>query len=443
MATIANQIQRIQGATGILRDKGLQFGLYVPEGQYWDNNSKQFVTSAASILTSSDQIDKIAAAFGSINVYNESEISVPILITKNGNAVISETTKLNPGYYKQNAVIKPFITLEDSEDYVLDIQTIIGKKLTSKTGTITPANGYNYIDSLSYEVQDGEISNEPVKYDNNGVTVKVKTSGWLEENSIQVVTVDTSTMKSTLGETEKTLTHGDQVIPSSLGDTTITISKGIYGSDRTLIIPSVSSQTQGTAEASDILDGKIAYVNGVKVTGTMSNYSGTLLNTTEYVKQDNKLAIKPSAAGYYDTNSVISTDIAYDPTRVFNITTIDNVDGTDVMSAQTYYETIPAGYYSQEIKRAIRVKDVSGKVEIDYDTHKATFKVESAGWIAEDVTIDINAGTAYYKQDETDLTSTQHVFTVTPEKDQDGAKHSYLTAITIDNSVIFEALAAI
>lgn len=51
---------------------------------------------------------------------------------------------------------------------------------------------------------------------------------------------------------------------------TYTIGEGVYANGR-VVAKNLSSQTQGTAAAGNILSGKTAWVNGVKVTGSMAN----------------------------------------------------------------------------------------------------------------------------------------------------------------------------
>jgi len=51
---------------------------------------------------------------------------------------------------------------------------------------------------------------------------------------------------------------------------TYTIGEGVYSEGR-VVAKNLSSQTQGTAAAGNILSGKTAWVNGIKVTGSMAN----------------------------------------------------------------------------------------------------------------------------------------------------------------------------
>lgn len=451
-ATIASQIKRISDSRDILRNKGIDLQLYVPAGTYWDDATDQDITTtSAALLSANDQIDKVAAAFNSINVYHNKTIKVPLTIKRDGTTVVGDSTPLETGFYA-NTIITPYITVEDVEDLVLNIQTIANQSISTQTGTIVPANGFNYIDSLTYTIVDGAISDTNVRFDNTGVVAKVSKSGWLDEGDTQYISVDTSTITSKLGSAQATtLASGDVINPSALSDITLTVSKGIYGDNRTILIKSVSSQTnpdQGEegATENDILKDKVAWVNGIKLVGKMPNYGGTVGSKVytpaiSWENHNNTLVINP-ALGYYNNDSTIVTSIVYNPTRSFNTTAI-TVDGTDTMIEKTYYETIPAGYYDTDIKRKVTVREAQGRVDIDYNEHTATFKVTTPGWIDSDVEVDINVGAAVYKQSEDDLKIDSHCFVVTPAKDQDGTKHNYLTQVTIDNSVIFDLLAKI
>lgn len=442
-ATIASQIKRISDSRDILRAKGIALKLYVPAGTYWDDaTDKDITTTAAAALASGDQIDKVAAAFNAIDVYHDQVIKVPLTIKKDGTTVVGDSTPLATGFYT-NTIITPFITVEDKEDLVLNIQTIANQTLDAQTGTIRPAEGFNYIDSLTYSIVDGAISDANAGFDNTGVIAQVATSGWVDAGDQQKVNVITSELSKKVGTgAASAIASGAEIVPDAKSDITIGISKGIYGSDRNLLVKSVASQTQGNAVATDILAGKEAWVNGAKVTGTMTNFSDKSSAVSALVNNGGLLAVKPSETGYYDNTSTLTTNIVYNPTRVFDTTSISGAT-EEVMTAKVYYETIPAGYYAEEIKRKISVQPAQGVVEVDYNNHTATFKVGQAGWIDQNISVDISVGAAVYKQSEADLALDSHMFVVTPAMDQDGTKHDYLTQVTIDNTVIFDLLAKI
>ena len=121
MATIANQIKRISDSKNLLNERGRLLGLQVPAGNYWDDTTKTYKAYAESTLAESDQIDKIAAAFNTINLYRDqngkNEIKVPISVRTDGENTVVETTTLTPGYY-YNTTIIPYIKVENVDDIV-------------------------------------------------------------------------------------------------------------------------------------------------------------------------------------------------------------------------------------------------------------------------------------------------------------------------------------
>lgn len=89
----------------------------------------------------------------------------------------------------------------------------------------------------------------------------------------------------------------------------------------------------GTATASDILTGKISYVNGIKVTGTMKNLSGgwsvqNLMPTYDASLSSIKLQHSNSVQGYFPAN----TSISY----YSSISNFGNATASDVASGKTF-----------------------------------------------------------------------------------------------------------
>lgn len=454
MATIANQIKRISDSRDLLRERGQALGLKVPAGNYWDDTTNTYKAYSVAALTGDDQIDKIAAAFNTIELYRDAngknEVRVPISVRKDDSTTVVETTTLDPGYYYNTTVI-PYIKVEQVEDIVINVEMISERVLEEQIGTILPSSGFNYIGQFGYKIKSGSVDTANNGYGNNYVTAKIKESGWVVKDATTKITVPESVMSSKVGSETASISSGSDIVPNAVNDTEITITKGIYGTDRTLKVKSVKSQTtpvQGEEGATkdDILSGKVAWVNGQKVKGEMPNHGGTGVNdikataAASFNSVGGKLAIQP-ILGYYNDYSTITTSIVYNPTRVFNTTSI-TVGGTDTMEKQTYYETIPAGYYHTAITRKVTAKSAVVTTSVDYTTHKAILNVAGfGGWVSGPQEIAINAGPARFELTKADLAA--NTVTLAPARDKDGTLNSYLTEVTIDNTVIFNALSAI
>lgn len=450
MATIANQINRIAQATKTLRDKGIALGLQFPGGNYWDSTSKQYKAYQTAALSETDQIDKIAQAYAIINPHLNEDFRVPINVRTDGSKTVVQTTKLPDGFYS-NTTITPYVLVQEEQDIIINVEMVTDRQLTEQRAVIEPSKDFNYMGQFGYTIVDGAIDTTNAGYGNNYVTAKVKTSGWLNAGKTVDITVDESKMTSKVGSGSATsIASGAVIAPDANNDTTITITTGIHQGSRTIVVKSAAAQaTDANAQKEHILDGKIAYsnVDGVfkKVTGSMPNYGGTITEqkytAAPFDEYGGNLVIYP-ALGYYNNYSTITTDIVYNPTRVFNTKSV-TVGGTDTMTAQNYFETIPAGYYHTDTIRRITVRDAVGDMAIDYSKHKATLTISQAGWVDQGDIVDIaiSAGEARFELTEDDLND--NLVELAPTRDLDGTITSYLTKVTVDNTVIFDLLSAI
>lgn len=86
-----------------------------------------------------------------------------------------------------------------------------------------------------------------------------------------------------------------------------TIPQGYHDGTGKVTANSLASQTAGTAVAGNILNGKTAWVGGNKVTGSMGNKAGTTVEASAVTQDDTNTYFNVPAAGYYDTNSKVYT----------------------------------------------------------------------------------------------------------------------------------------
>lgn len=92
-----------------------------------------------------------------------------------------------------------------------------------------------------------------------------------------------------------------------------------------------------TAVASDILSGKTSYVKGSKVTGTMTNKSGSSSTGTVSVDTTNKIiSIKIPVNGYYNTSSYITCTYA-------TMASILGITADKIVSGQTICGVVGTG----------------------------------------------------------------------------------------------------
>ena len=149
-----------------------------------------------------------------------------------------------------------------------------------------------------------------------------------------------------------TMVNNGSVSPSALNaGGSYTIPKGYHSGSGKVTTNTLASQTSGTAAATDILYGKTAYVNGSKITGSMTNKAGAGYT----VGVGGSVTI---AKGYYDGTGTITgptlsgnataSDVSYGMTFYSNdgtkrTGTMQTWDQTDITIISP--ETFPAGYY--------------------------------------------------------------------------------------------------
>lgn len=340
MSTIANQIQRISDATKKLRDKGISLGLEVSENVALNENHK---------------IDDVAEAFDSIKYTQDADIQVELDVVTDGVTYVGTSKNLDPGFYR-GCKITPYFKQSNVSDLVINVETINNYSIGSQTGVIkptknaddpdNPALGFNYMDEVSFKVQDCTMAY--ASYTNNSVIINVSKAGWVSDGDKEFTGIPTSTLKSRVGTgsiTEHT-SNAVSISPDLNAATTIQIGAGIYAQTRTITIASTPSQGGSvTATAADILKDKYAYGKDAnnkiaRIKGTMPNYGGT--SSTDKLDTEassaslinNKIVVVPKK-GYYNEYSTISTNLTAGPAEY-------TVDADDLTSTNHSFAILPA-----------------------------------------------------------------------------------------------------
>lgn len=166
-------------------------------------------------------------------------------------------------------------------------------------------------------------------------------------------------------------THSSRTIDAG---TSYTVPVGYNGIEYTITASNLSGQTSGTAAAADILAGKTAWVNGAKVTGTMSDLSGNQEATGigSYTNSNGTyLQIAVPATGKYTSGSFLQSNIKYInpsdieiPVTVITTNNGETILDTSKMVFQTGYYSTPfnvhAVYKAGETNKVINISNTVG-----------------------------------------------------------------------------------
>ncbi len=150
----------------------------------------------------------------------------------------------------------------------------------------------------------------------------------------QVLTGYTFTNASSVGASG-TMANNGAISQTLNAGGSYTIPSGYHNGSGKVIANSLSSQTSGTASASQILSGATAWVNGSKVTGTMTNHGSTNILTDKILVQDTNVYFNIPNAGYcesgsdvYTTYSSLASSIGLTASKIVTGNTILGVSGT-------------------------------------------------------------------------------------------------------------------
>lgn len=393
MSTIANQIKRIQDATNSLRDTGANLKLYTAD------------------VADSLRIDNIAEAFAGITLQtgkhdNPVEIPIEIKTTTDGYTLLEYPNTLPAGYY--SSPINLVATLKDDTDtpYVLNIQHKTTDVISSVSGegpyriTVEPDPGFNYMDRVDVQLQAASFAvtnessafNRPIAYTPNAsiaeVTFALNKKGWINNDYKAVLHVSKPSWKrNSQIVTDGINTNTQLVTVHPETRTELILDKGLLPNGFQITIPALKDitnlSTTNAATEADVIKDKQFYVNGQLLTGTMDDYrvSGSTASSYSDYLANSTLSFK-IPAGAYSANSIIATDIAYNPaieTTSYSSTT--QAPRQLTLNAKSGTITVKSGYYSDDVKLTTTAKD--SKFNNDgWSNHKVSFTCTDAGWVA-------------------------------------------------------------
>lgn len=331
-------------------------------------------------LNSNHKLDEVADAFDSIAFSKGETMNVELAVTKfKEDGTIAGNSYTLPTGFYKGLTIKPFFT-QTSADEVLNIRTI-SETITSKSGVFRPGEGYNYMDQVSYRVQLGSINAANDGFSNTSVTAKVGMSGWLDANSTKDITVPTAKILSKVGS----------------GTNDILSDENTESVDFT-VSPSSGSDTLLTINAGIYASTRTITVKSLASQMTDANATGADV-------LDGKIV-------YSNVDGVFQRVEGQMPNHGGTSTKVKETQASGVPAVATSGELIVTpqlGYYNQHSR----------------------------------IKTGVTVGSAIYKQTDADLAETDHKFEIEPAEDTDKGITTYLTQVTVDNSRIYELLAAI
>lgn len=248
--TISTEISRLQAARNSIRAKLVELGMA--------NNT--------------DNIDKLAAAIAAL--INQGAVAVNV---KEG-----ETYTIPAGYHNGAGTVSG---VAGGGNYNLQSKTVTP---TKKQQSITADSGYfglsdvvvasipdAYQDVTSVTTAAGDVLTGKIFVAADGTVI----TGTMTNNGAVSKTLDVTTVSFTIpkgyhdGTGTVKLTVETKTVTPTKGVQTITPTSGkVLSSVKVEAIPAeYITTTDATAKATEILDNKTAYVNGVKVEGTMAN----------------------------------------------------------------------------------------------------------------------------------------------------------------------------
>ena len=278
------------------------------------NNQNKTVTSSTATQTVSADSGYSGLGVVTINAIATAAQATPVATIANATGIISATATQAAGYVSAG-----------TKTGTAQLTTQAGKTVTPTATTQTAV--------ASYRWTTGTITVAAVPTDTNNTfttngTYTPASGKWFAE-------VEVNVPSGVNNEAAKTVTP-------STATQTISPSSGYSGLSKVTVNPIPSNYittSDATATASEILNTKTAYVNGSKVTGTMTNRGAVTYTITT---QGGSYTI---SAGYHNGSGKVTASLPVSTITngVLNVATITESTNDYGVEASI---TIPAGYYN-------------------------------------------------------------------------------------------------
>lgn len=168
-----------------------------------------------------------------------------------------------------------------------------------------------------------------------------------------------------------TMTDNGAVNKTINAGVSYTVPKGYHDGTGVVKAASLASQTEGTATSEKMLADYTAWVNGSKVTGTMTDNGGSTTSATTVTESGDNALITIPIAGYYDASSKLSVPIETLKNEVSSLNSSIALIATNTQNNNT---------------NAIETVDVKSLYPDDYQTFTIdNFIIETTNWNAAEV----------------------------------------------------------